>query len=187
MSKQEGGDAIVQLLARRKADLNAVNHSDETPLLLAVKSPCWSEVSSDAGQEQRLGLAEQRRGAACVARALLSARAEPDGIPAPASTPLMEAARRGNVLLCSLLMDAKAELQRQDASGRTPTQLAKSEGHASEDLLSALGDFTKHLTEQRAQEEKRRQEASTLSEEEDDDHVLVLKPTCAGGASATAG
>lgn len=96
-------EAVAWLLAA-EADPNVRNVLRETPLALAVRScsnSCWSE-----------GLR--------VVSLLLAAAADPNACDGQGETPLMEAVCMGDVAICTVLLDARADPTKQSASGMAP-------------------------------------------------------------------
>ena len=104
------GARIAEMLLEAQADVNAPNLLGETPLLAAVRAPGVAPLE--------------------IVRVLLSARAEPGHVDALAGeTALMEAACRGEVELCQVLIDGGADPAQKNLHGLTARDLAAESGH----------------------------------------------------------
>mmetsp|Transcript_70955 Transcript_70955/g.200280 ORF Transcript_70955/g.200280 Transcript_70955/m.200280 type:complete len:818 (+) Transcript_70955:115-2568(+) len=110
------GDTTTSLLLRARADVNAPNLMGEAPLLSAARSFHFAPFH--------------------VEHTLLAARADPNLANLSTGTsPLMEAASRGNAALCRLLVEAAADPLRQNQRGLTAADLA---GHAEHDSVVVM-------------------------------------------------
>lgn len=102
---------ITKLLIEYGASLSAKNINEETPLFLLSKS---------TGDKVRI---------AKTAEILLESGSEVDTRNNVNSTPLMEAAYRGNFELVKLLVEYGANINAEDKDGDTAIQLAQQNGH----------------------------------------------------------
>lgn len=94
--------------------------SGATPLCLAVRGPGWAVLQQLADVGQR----PPGNGVAQCVRLLLDAQATVDALPITQETPLLSAADQGDVRLCSMLLDARADPLVRDRKGRTALDVA---------------------------------------------------------------
>jgi ankyrin repeat protein len=121
--------AEVQRLIQLGADLNAMDDRGQTPLHLALRSDRTGKV---------LNL-------------LLAAAADPNISSPPKSAPdwrhpLHIAAESGNAGLVALLLDAGAQINAQDARGRTALHMADADDHLRLDVATLLMERGADLT-----------------------------------------
>lgn len=117
--------STLRRLVEGRADVDARDLLGETPLSLAVRSTLDAAAAagrgSEAGEVVLSGI-----------RTLLELGAEVDAVDdLQGETPLMEAACRGAVAICELLLAARADAGRPSHSGLTALVLAEAGGHSS--------------------------------------------------------
>lgn len=114
---QENGADIADILIHAKADVNSTNLLGETPLLAAARTSGNTHIG--------------------VVHALLTAGANPNCADAFAGeTALMEAACRGETVLCQMLLEHRADISRENCHGRTARDMALENRHT--EVLSCL-------------------------------------------------
>jgi len=121
ISENDQGVALTKLLLESRANVNAINHAGETPLLSAARSPNLPPLG--------------------LARTLLEARSDVcRAESASGQGPLMEAMKRGDSALCRLLLEWKADLAQQNASGLDAIDMAMVVGGDVQSLITLIGE-----------------------------------------------
>ncbi|NET89114.1 MAG: DUF4253 domain-containing protein [Kamptonema sp. SIO1D9] len=139
-----GSLSLVELLLARGAEVNAVSQDGETAIALAAGASHYVEVDKNAPSG---GMLEYRDGGCwelqplpedqilAVVQALLQAGANPN-LPDCDTTPLIEAARNGQLRLLQALLNSGASLAVRDRYGNTAVYWA------TEKVLAFLREYT---------------------------------------------
>ncbi|MEC4896092.1 MAG: ankyrin repeat domain-containing protein [Oscillatoria sp. PMC 1051.18] len=139
-----GSLRLVELLLARGVDVNAVSKDGETAIAIAAAASHYVEVDKSAPSG---GMREYRDDGCwelqplpedqilAVVQALLQAGANPN-LPDPGTTPLIEAARHGQLRLLQVLLDSGASLAVRDRYGNTAVYWATKK------VLAFLREYT---------------------------------------------
>lgn len=118
---EQGFAEVVDLLLKARASLNKPNAEGMTPLMVAVQTPRAPPRQGlrPRGRQRRLE----------VLRALVQTKAALDrGAPRSSDTPLMVAARRGDLAMVKILAEAGASIKARNGRGHTAEHLAMCSG-----------------------------------------------------------
>lgn len=137
LATRNGNDSLIAALLKLKANPNARNRVGDTPLMLAAYNGKLSAASAllaggaDANGEGWTPLhyavfAEQPE----LVSLLLSKGAKVDARAPNLQTPLMLAAKTGNLQIGKLLLNAKADPELKDQYGETAVTLAKRDNNS---------------------------------------------------------
>lgn len=122
------GPEVMRWLLDRGADPNLANHAGATPLMRATADLRKVRLLIEAGvrvdHQSQLGrtallIAARRPGAGQIVKELLAAGADPNVEDERGVTPLMEAARAGDVASLRILIGAGVEINQTRNNGRT--------------------------------------------------------------------
>ena len=136
-----------------KLDLNVVNKSGRTPLIIAMYKNLEQfalhliERGANLGAKDSLGqsalIIASRRGYTTVVKALLAQSADPNAVDVDHQTPLHVASENGHYQIVRILLDFEADVSAKDIIARTPMHLACTGNHLEtvQELLKKTPDL----------------------------------------------